>query len=443
MKRVKLFQVIISLAIISGCRPGNLIAPTQTIVNKASPTDTMKSIFQTPTLKPLSTIKTPTVTPRPSATPQPTPSLGFESHCLTEQSEDGLSTIPLSWAVVLIRQHELSLLDLETMKEQVIGHTDSSVYISPNNRQIVFVNQELVAGKQSLVIGEFEWIDKISIQMPEDWIAPIGWINNQQIVIMLEDGQNSTDNPKQPSLLAINQDTLEYVSLRTDLPEIYRHPFAFMWTGWNSVVYSPDLSQAWYIAGSSLGPEYFVQWDLVRQLQIAVFPLGGDFHAFPRWSPDGKTVAIAVDWHSGKAWPAYEIYNIDQSGDVSQMTNLDLAPPIYISDLSWSPDGKLIAFWYSQPDKFDGTGDQKLAVLDISRGTVTDYCIKGESNAMTAEPRNVPAPIWSPDSRYLLVESKENAHTLNEKTRIVIVDLQQKTADILSENSELVGLLIK
>jgi len=93
----------------------------------------------------------------------------------------------------------------------------------------------------------------------------------------------------------------------------------------------------------------------------------------------------------------------------------------YIGGASLSPDGKKIAFWlYLRPSPYV---DQQLAVLDLERQQVTNYCIPGSLHLDAAR------PVWSLDSRYLAVQ---NQYELN-KGRIILVDTQQEWAVEIAE----------
>lgn len=73
----------------------------------------------------------------------------------------------------------------------------------------------------------------------------------------------------------------------------------------------------------------------------------------------------------------------------------------------WSPDGRSIAFW------FNGF----LAVFDIARNVVTDYCIPSGDPLASG-------PKWSPDSRQIVIGS-EAGFSMTPK-RVIVVDVQNK-----------------
>jgi Tol biopolymer transport system component len=64
------------------------------------------------------------------------------------------------------------------------------------------------------------------------------------------------------------------------------------------------------------------------------------------------------------------------------------------SSSNWSPDGQKLAFWIDlSPSPCPGL---RLAILDMTTKQVTNTCLPGTL-------QYAPPPIWSLDSRYILV----------------------------------------
>ena len=182
---------------------------------------------------------------------------------------------------------------------------------------------------------------------------------------------------------------------------------------------------------------------MISQLQVV-----GELQAIPRWSSDGNRFAVAPSLLSrgGDSYPSYEIFSVTQDGIVSQLTHLsDYYPWVYIADLSWSSDNRYIAFWYSywvdgenQP-YFDTLGDRYLGVVDIQTGKTTSYCIHGELNAEIGI-RKFQPPLWSPDSKQLVIQSQVGDDFLNFQT--ILIDVQENRAYHIADNLEPVGWMI-
>lgn len=106
----------------------------------------------------------------------------------------------------------------------------------------------------------------------------------------------------------------------------------------------------------------------------------------------------------------------------------DFGLPLPIDSISWSPNGSKIAFWL--PDK---EGNTTLMVTEYATGNTVNYCIL---NVLSAPyPIDVSKPIWSPDGKYLMVESRYTT----DKNKVLIVDLATNSAFPIAENASPVG----
>ncbi len=100
----------------------------------------------------------------------------------------------------------------------------------------------------------------------------------------------------------------------------------------------------------------------------------------------------------------------------------------------WSPDSRYIAFWFthwqqSEQPYYDTLGDRYLAVLDTTTDLVTSYCINGEKNA-TIGIRKYPAPLWSPDSKQVVVQSQVTSDSF----KTILIDVQENRAFHIGDN---------
>jgi TolB protein len=105
----------------------------------------------------------------------------------------------------------------------------------------------------------------------------------------------------------------------------------------------------------------------------------------PAWSPDGKTLAVAM---SGSIW------TIDPaSGSARELTYNRK----YHSMPDWSPDGRWIAYVAD-----DGSGTIQLEIVNVSTG---------ESRALTADDQIYMDPVFSPDgTRLAYVATRPNGN---------------------------------
>lgn len=314
--------------------------------------------------------------------------------------------------------------------------------VSPDNRWIAYHyflldqkdnylnNNLVVADSNNRIQKTFQW---------EDTWGPLNWLNAQHLMIqIIKPGKEG----KEYSFLELDPFTNEREYFKPDLPGMYDVVPRLNWDGWGVTAYDPSRTRVAYLQGEVSGPYHYVLWDLEQQEPVTGIQVIGQFHVVPRWSPDGETFAFAPSLYAVlEAYPHYEILGVDREGTITQLTNLtDQYPWVYISDLTWSPDGDSIAFWYSywQDEKpgIYATGTRYLAVVDIADGLVTDFCIPGEKDASMGVSK-YPRPMWSPDGNQIVVQSQ----ITEDAFRTVLVDLRQERAFQIAEDLEPVGWL--
>jgi Tol biopolymer transport system component len=104
------------------------------------------------------------------------------------------------------------------------------------------------------------------------------------------------------------------------------------------------------------------------------------------WSPDRTKIAFFFG-----TYPKQQIYTINADG--SNLKNLTNNPQnqVYSVNLFWSPDSSRIAYYYNKPGDFGGK-QQHIYAIDVNRGTVRN---------LTQKPSNYDALSWSPDGKLL------------------------------------------
>lgn len=140
-------------------------------------------------------------------------------------------------------------------------------------------------------------------------------------------------------------------------------------------------------------------------------PLGADTTYFnaAAWSPDGTWLAYVTPgaYDPVAQIAGGEIWAINPTdGTPVQWTDLT---SVYgaaringhaSSELSWSPDGRYIAFWVIEllgPNPEANTGNAMIHVLDTQTGDIRAYC----GYTTTEHTPNPPRLLWSPDSTHL------------------------------------------
>ncbi len=131
---------------------------------------------------------------------------------------------------------------------------------------------------------------------------------------------------------------------------------------------------------------------------------------------------------------ADEFYSVSRDGVIRQLTHfMDhfSASKIYNS-YSLSPDGQLMAFWIEAGPRIQ-TG-ARLAVLNVNTGNVTNYCIENTSPDITV------VPIWSPDSKQLLLNLPDPNN--DAQRYAVIVDMANSWAAKIIDNWMPMGWMV-
>ena len=128
------------------------------------------------------------------------------------------------------------------------------------------------------------------------------------------------------------------------------------------------------------------------------------------WSPGGALLAYIGHGERDESLGLYgaELYAIRPgAAQATRLTDLTAAyGAVRIAGeqeegaVSWSPDGRYLAFWVMEiigPDVVANVGHAVIHVLDTATGQVTAYC----GFATDQHTPNPPGLVWSPDSRFV------------------------------------------
>lgn len=161
----------------------------------------------------------------------------------------------------------------------------------------------------------------------------------------------------------------------------------------------------WIIEADSL--------EVISKKRILKVLIGGRVQGYS-WSPvDDKIAYIGLDGTTK------DVFIVDVRNNVSYETRING----YVSyfektDVTWSPDGKKIAF----TKRSYGKGNESLFVLDINSKKITNLFSANDITVYNGH------AFWSPDSKNLLVSEM----TPDEKFNIYLVDVDSGKSGLLT-----------
>jgi hypothetical protein len=319
--------------------------------------------------------------------------------------------------------------DAQTGKKttyQLPEHQQYYYYVtSPNKERIAFTEGKTQSMSSDVIVltnfGEEAGI----FNLLGDWTL-FDWLDVEKLLIrQLRTTGESTD------LVALNWLTGERQFLPSNFPNIYSKELLFFWGA--LTIFDPTASFVAYPERKD-NEILSVLWDVQNNREIARVAGG----SWLRWSLDGSRLLVVVDYESKLHETHDEIFLIDSQGNVLRSTFFkDYLENNQINLPAWSPDGRYVAFWLSAvlPVK-----TAQLAILDTETATVDLYC-----NEMAPFPFrfgdystlgyayyqvNSALPIWSPDSKYLLIENYQQF-----TSSTYLFDLERHAVTKIADNS--------
>ncbi len=168
------------------------------------------------------------------------------------------------------------------------------------------------------------------------------------------------------------------------------HRMTFGHQGFNSLSWSQD--SCCLALESALGDIYILDMTTGR-LRNLTDSSSSDIR--PAWSPDGKQIAFMSSRNANAfGTTRFDLYLIDADGsNLRRYTNTFPADNGW--QIYWSPDGTHIAF-----GSISWSGGSDIYLVDVPTRLVRN---------VTRDAARDSSPAWSPDSRYIAFESRQNS----------------------------------
>lgn len=300
-----------------------------------------------------------------------------------------------------------------TTSEFEINATD--VVASPDRKTLAYSVAHPKTNVWNLVVSDAQGKTIKDIAWQKGFFRPSSWIDNEQLLIY--------SNP--PFIIFNPYTNAEKDFNFSDLPGFYPDQI-----GNRYAVFDPAATKALY--ANSDGKISLLDINGQKILgevsnRLAPYPTAA-------WAPDGSRIVVVgiVTLDAQKTIFGNDLFSITPDGKTTQLTHLTQhygkELTIYSNGLSWSPDGRYIAFWLLYPNTY--SQDWELAVFDTTTQKTTNYCIASNSTSTLKAMYPLATPIWSPDGKQIMVENRHGTSA----QRVVILDIAQKTAFQVSEN---------
>lgn len=301
-------------------------------------------------------------------------------------------------------------------------------FVSPDHTRLL--SQQFTGSTLIDVLGS-NGESLATIYPEEDWMDT-EWFTDQSLLVSYNTYTTTYNSEygsaKDFSYFLLDPFTGTRQYLTADYPDMFAWDPIYFWTHYQT--YNSTLTRVMYPNMRLDTP--VILWDLQNNREIGRYPYGED----AIWSPDGTKLSMIADYANNQI-TADEIFMIDEDGEYTNLTSLtDTLSGANIYYYSWSPDSQSIAFWFSSKE-FTGYSSH-LAVVDVTTGFVTDYCLQGSGIPSSFLWVNL-APIWSPDGKYLVVNSYNDDTYSSE---VFLIDLQNNQAVKIGEDVHAWGWML-
>ncbi|MDR3574610.1 MAG: hypothetical protein P4L50_12150 [Anaerolineaceae bacterium] len=204
-----------------------------------------------------------------------------------------------------------------------------------------------------------------------------------------------------------------------------------------NVIPDPTLSRLVYPKFVN-GEDFDVLWDIGSKASLAqlrdLLPIKAD----PLWSPDGSDFVIpaATRYTTGLDHQIFDWFSVTKDGQVRRLTHFgDFLSKNYIISETRSPDGRYLAFQMNYQGGLEH--GVKFFVLDLQHQNLGAFCVNS-LDISGGEPK----PVWSPDSKYVLLSNSDENDDEN-IGGLILADVAAKQAYEIAKGIHAVGWLAK
>ncbi len=438
---------LVMILLVVGCtgsKPTDVSTPTET--NEPSLTPIQHTATVSETSSPVHLPKT--LEPYDSNFIRPTNTPMLNQACQAVQVNDFSSLPEIQGVIPLIGSTskivDSLLLDL-TSGDKFFFPSGNHEYIhhsgeaaSPDGKWFAYLTDS-ITGDQTLNILDARGVLQkeivlSSIRKPISFVSFGEWIDNENILLIWA-GEDSNGDiwPNLSTTVILNPFNGNKQEFESDYPDMFSlYPdFVYTWGNYflSLSVYNPPLNRVLY-----LSYEGIALWDLKNQREIKLIASDFRYRSIqPQWSPDGNQFVIDLDTDTGR-----NIFLISKDGVERQITFMDRYEDRDIYGITWSPDGKQLAYWlYVRWDEKAVNGVYYLNTIDVLTSEIKTYCITAY-NWREFSPKWY--PIWSPDGKYLVVAAERNQD--KSKPEAILVDLANNHAYRLAEDVVPLGWMV-
>ena len=374
-------------------------------------------------------VNVPEITQTPTAsrsdTPQPTPTLPCtELH----EDKDLMQRVP---GIIVLRDRntgEHIFLHSSNDPKPVVDRLDQldprDLQISPDGEYILF--RERIKSYTPPPVTLWEIVDReggwvTTVEIPR-WKSP-KWLGSTHLIYEEEEG---TSRIKTRSIYLIDPFSGEKSHIENTFPAFVRAYITPYWDGIHGLEFSPDGR---YVVYPSDLPGYVVYDRVNQSIVCTLFSI--DIITQPKWTMHGNNLAVAINDNPTSA--DYELYIFEPEGWLGRLTLWsELFDEEEIYNFEWSRNGEKIAFLFSSNPVMSPVV-QPAIIFDFGYRHMEIYCLEGGFFKSVYE--TYPAPIWSPDDRYIVVEliSTEGV------SQVFLIDTEEKSLLMIAENATPIG----